>query len=363
MTPGPLRAVEPVRAVELVRVRLPLVAPFATATGTTTVKDALLVRVLTDDAEGWGECGAQATAGYSAETIDVAHATLRGELVPRALAGRDVDDVRDAHFAKAALSSALLDATLRARGVSLASHLGGGRDRVPAGVAVGMTDDVVGAALAYVDAGYRRLKLKIAPGVPLAQVHTVRAAVGPDIALQVDANGSFTLADAALLATLDDTGLQCIEQPLPRDALADHAALARRIATPICLDESLPSEAAVREAVALGACAVVNVKPGRLGGIAEARRVHDFCFAAGVPVLCGGMLETGIGRAVNVALASLPGFTIAGDLSASDRYFAEDLTEPFVLDGGHLRVPSGPGTGVTVRTDALVRYTVARERL
>jgi O-succinylbenzoate synthase len=357
MTPGPLRAVE------LVRVQMPLVVPFTTATSTTAVKDALLVRVVTDDGEGWGECGAQTTADYSPETIDVAHATLRDELVPRALAGRSIDDVPGAHFAKAALSSALLDAELRARGVSLASHLGGQRARVMAGVAIGITDDVVTAAQAYVAAGYRRLKLKIAPGIPLQQVHAVRAAVGPDVALQADANESYALADSALLATLDEARLQCLEQPLPRDALADHAELARRIATPICLDESLPSEGAVRDAVALGACQVVNVKPGRLGGIEQARRVHDVCAAAGVPVLCGGMLETGVGRAVNVALASLPGFTIPGDLSASDRYFAEDLTEPFELDDGYLHVPSGPGIGVTIRVDVLARYAVARERL
>jgi len=355
--PGPLRAVE------LVHVRMPLVVPFRTAHGTTAVRDALLVHALTDGADGWGECVAPASAGYSDETLDAAHAALREVLVPRVLAGSSIDDVTGARFARAALGAALLDAWCKQHDVSLAQYLGATRPRVVAGVAIGIASDTVTMAERYVAAGYRRLKLKVAPHVPVSVVAAVRAAVGPDIALQADANGSFTLADMAYLEALDDCALQCVEQPLPPDDLAAHAELARRIATPICLDESISSAADAQTALEARACRVVNVKPGRLGGIDEAVRVHDLCVAAGASVLCGGMLETGIGRAVNVALASLPGFTVAGDLSASDRYFAEDLTDPFVLDDGYLRVPDRPGIGVEVRTDVVARYTVSAERL
>jgi o-succinylbenzoate synthase len=364
-TPGP------VRALELHRVRLPLVRAFRTARSTTTYKDALLVRVVTDDAAGWGECAAETTPAYSGETLDGARLVIREHLAPRVFAGRDFTDVRGNHFAKYAVAMACLDARLRESGESLRSWLaptrvGVLRTRVPAGVAIGITageQELRELAAAYVAAGYRRLKCKIQPGADLAIVAAVRAEVGDGITLAVDANGSYDLTESDVLGALDAFGLQCIEQPLSPDSLRDHAALARGLQTRVCLDETVTSAGAAMDALAWQASDMVNIKPGRVGGVDVARTVHDLCVVAGVPAVIGGMLETGVGRAVNVALASLPGFTEAGDLSASDRYFVEDVTDPFLLDGGQLTVPAGPGIGVTPRPEMLRRYTVAREVL
>jgi O-succinylbenzoate synthase len=356
----------PVRAVELVTVRLPLVAPFRTARGSTTHKEALLVRVVTDAAEGWAECGAEPEPAYAGETIGTVKLVLRDHLVPRVLAGVPLDDVRGNPFARAAIETALLDAQLRATGVSLASYLGGTREWVDAGVAIGITettDALVHAVTGYLDAGYRRVKLKIEPGSDVVPVAAVRATSGDDITLAVDANGSYRADDTDALARLDPFALQCIEQPLASDDLGAHARLAARVATRICLDESITSAAVARDAIAAGACRVVNLKPGRVGGIAEAVRVHDACVESDVPVIVGGMLDTGLGRAVNVALAAMPGVTEAGDVSASARYFAEDLTEPFLLEGGRLRVPDEPGVGRAPRPEVLRAVTTSREMI
>ncbi len=364
-TPGP------VRALELHHVRLPLVRAFRTARSTTTYKDALLVRAVTDDSAGWGECAAETTPAYSGETLDGARLVIRDHLAPRVFAGRDFTEVRGNHFAKYAVEMACLDARLRGSGESFRSwlaptHVGALRTRVPAGVAISITAgerELRDLAAAYVATGYRRLKCKIEPGADRAIVAAVRAEVGDAITLAVDANGSYDLTQSDALGALDAFGLQCIEQPLSPDSLRDHATLARGLETRVCLDETVTGAGAAMDALAWQACDMVNIKPGRVGGADIARTVHDLCVVAGVPAVIGGMLETGVGRAVNVALASLPGFTEAGDLSASDRYFAEDVTEPFLLDGGQLRVPSGPGIGVTPRPEMLRRYTVAREVL
>lgn len=206
----------------------------------------------------------------------------------------------------------------------------------------------------YVDAGYRRIKFKIKPDWDLEPVRAVREFLGPDALLQVDANTAYSAADIDHLRELDAFGLLLIEQPLVEEDIALHVTLARAIRTPVCLDESIVDATVAIDVIERGATSVINIKAGRVGGYLEAVAVHDACVARGVPVWCGGMLETGIGRAANVALAALPGFTLPGDTWASARYFAEDLTEPFVLDGGRLRVPTGPGSGVTVR-DELVR--------
>jgi O-succinylbenzoate synthase len=224
-------------------------------------------------------------------------------------------------------------------------------------------DELCAQVDAYVDAGYRRVKLKIEPGFDVEPVRAVRER-HPDLALQVDANAAYTVGDADRLAALDPFDLLMIEQPLAEDDLLGHAELARRVTTPICLDESITSARVAETALALGACRIVNVKAGRVGGYLEAVRVHDVCTARSVPVWCGGMLETGIGRAANVALAALPGFTLPGDTSASDRYYARDVvTDPFVLDDGRLTVPTGPGTGVTVDPDVLDAATTSVETL
>lgn len=362
-------------AVELRRILLPLVAPFRTSFGTETVRDVLVVRVVSPDAEGWGECVAMSEPTYSPEYVHGAHEVTRAHLVPRLLAAVDLTaeevgavlaPVKGHRMAKAALEAAVLDAQLRAAGRSLAEYLGAVRTRVEAGVSVGITshiDALVEAVDGYLAAGYRRVKLKIEPGWDVEPVRAVREHVGADVLLQVDANSSYSVDDADHLARLDELGLLLIEQPLPEDDLAGHAALARRIRTPVCLDESIASARDAAHAIALGACAVVNVKPGRVGGLLEAKRIHDLCVAENVPVWCGGMLETGIGRAANAALAAMPGFTLPGDLSASDRYFHRDITEAFVLHDGFLGVPEGPGIGVTPDPQVLAEATTALEVL
>jgi O-succinylbenzoate synthase len=357
------------RQVELRRIRLPLVSPFRTSFGTEQARDILLVKVTSDEAEGWGECVAGAEPLYSSEYTDGAQHVIREHLLPRLLAVPDLAAHRVAPalaavkghpMAKAALEMAVLDAELRARGVTLAEHLGAVRETVPSGVSVGIADSIpqlLDTVAGYLDQGYARIKLKIEPGWDVEPVRAVRERFG-DVPLQVDANAAYSLGDAPQLARLDPFELLLIEQPLPADDVRGHARLAKRLRTPLCLDESITSARAAADAIALGACAIVNIKAGRVGGYLEARRVHDVCAANGIPVWCGGMLETGLGRAANVALAALPGFTLPGDTSASDRYWRRDLvTEPFVLRDGALRVPDGPGLGVTVDAAFLEEVT------
>ncbi|MDQ1479921.1 MAG: o-succinylbenzoate synthase [Actinomycetota bacterium] len=363
---APLPVPVTIRSVELLRIRLPLTQPFRTASSTTAVKDALLIKVVTPDSCGWGECTAQVTSSYVPETIDTARLALRDVLVPRLFAGVGFGSVRGHNAAKAALSQAVLDAQLRADEISLAAHLGGTATHVEAGVAVGMQEDLrvlLETVAGYAADGYRSMKLKIMRGHDIDTVAAVRAEVGPDVTLQVDANGSYAPADTDHLERLDAYDLACFEQPLAPDALLDHARLASRLRTPIGLDESITSASVARDAMELGACRVVSIKTGLLGGLDEARRTLELCRTAGIAARAGGMLETGVGRAALVALASLPGFSVPGDLSASSRYFAQDLTEPFELDDGRLAVPAGPGIGVTPLPDVLARCTIARERI
>jgi O-succinylbenzoate synthase len=361
--------------IELRRVAMPLVAPFRTSFGTEHARDVLLVRAVTADAEGWGECVAMSEPGYSAEYVDGAAEVIRRFLLPAIGSLSTVDahtvepvfaGVKGHPMAKAAVQTAILDAQLRAAGLSFGQFLGAVRPAVPAGVSVGIMDSIpelLAAVEGYLAQGYLRIKLKIEPGWDEAPVRAVRERFGDDVLLQVDANTAYSLADARQLAKLDAFDLLLIEQPLAEDDLRGHAELARRMRTPMCLDESITSARAAADAIALGAAAVVNVKPGRVGGYLEARRVHDVCAAHGVPVWAGGMLETGLGRAANVALAALPNFTLPGDTSASDRYYARDITRPFVLEDGHVRVPTGPGLGVEPDPDALADATTATEWL
>ncbi|MBP2703463.1 o-succinylbenzoate synthase [Microbispora sp. RL4-1S] len=360
-----------ITGIELRRVAMPLVSPFRTSFGTETTRDALLVHVVTPDAEGWGECVAMSEPLYSSEYVEGAADVLRRFLIPALpgsadayAVGRALEPFKGHPMAKAALETAVLDARLRASGESFGRFLGAARDRVPCGVSVGIMDSVpelLDAVAGYLDEGYARIKLKIKPGWDLAPVRAVRERFGDDLLLQVDANAAYTLSDARHLAQLDAFGLLLIEQPLAHDDLVQHARLARLIGTPICLDESISSAAQAAAAIALGACSIVNIKPGRVGGYLEARRIHDLCRAHGVAVWCGGMLETGIGRAANLALAALPGFTLPGDTSGSRRYFTTDITPPFVMSDGHLDVPTGPGLGVDPLPDVLDAVTTSAE--
>lgn len=360
---------------ELRVLHVPLVAPFTTSFGTETVREVIVVRARTSDGDGWGEVVTSAAPLYSSEYTqsawDVALRWLapalldQGRLAPEEVAGILRPFVGH-RMVKAGLELAVLDAALRAQGRPLGEYLGAVRDRVPSGVSVGIQRDpatLVEVVRGYLDEGYARIKIKIKPGRDVDDTAAVRDAFG-GIPLQVDANSAYTLADADTLAELDRFDLLLIEQPLQEDDLVDHATLARRLRTPVCLDESIVSAKAAADALALGAASVVNIKAGRVGGYLEAVAIHDLCRDASVPVWCGGMLETGIGRAANAALAALPGFTLPGDVSAASRFYARDIvTEPAVLEDGHVRVPTGHGLGVDIDPVALDDFTIERETI
>ncbi len=366
-----------ITSVELRRIELPLVTPFQTSFGTWTFRDILLVRVRADGpdgpVEGWGECVAGTQPLYSSEYTSAAEDVTVEHLLPRLFASgvRHADDVASAlievrghRMAKAAVEAAVLDAELRADGRSLAAHLGATVDRVPVGVSIGILpsiDDLVATAGRHLDEGYARIKVKIKPGWDVEPCRRLRAEFGPDFGLQVDANAAYGPADVEILRALDEFDLLLIEQPFPEERIVDNVDLVQAIRTPVCLDETIVDEAVCDDVLRLGAADVINIKPGRVGGHLAGKRIHDACVAAGVPVWHGGMLETGIGRAANLALAALPGFTLPGDISAAARYWACDIvTQPAVLEpDGTIRVPGGPGTGVEVDLDVLDAVTTS----
>ena len=352
-----------IRAIELRRISLPLVTPFRTSFSTETHRDILLVRVETDDAVGWGECVSGNEPLYSNEYVEGSQQVMIDHLIPRLFAFRSrpmsahdvaqiLRPVKDHRMAKAALEAAILDAQLRENNVSLATHLGSIQELVPSGVSVGIAnslDELVSTVGGYLDEGYARIKLKIEPGWDIEPVRVIRKTFGDQVPLQVDANTAFTREDGPLLAQLDPFNLLLIEQPLPEDDITGHALIARQVRTPICLDESIVSSHVAIDAIERGACSIVNIKAGRVGGYLEAVRIHNVCQQRGVPVWCGGMLETGIGRAMNVALAGLPNFTVTGDISASERFWKQDIVQqPIRLESGQVRLPSGSGAGFEI---------------
>ena len=346
---------------ELRLCRLPLVSFFETSFGRSYDRTFLLACVDGDGHQGWGEGVAEANPYYSSETTETAWHIITGFLAARVIGRRfdhprEVFDamkpVRGHNMAKALVEMAIWDLYARIQGQSLSRVLGGTRDRIASGVSIGIQDsfdqlrEKVEKELA---AGYRRIKIKIKPGWDIAAVEMVRSQFG-NIPLMVDANAAYTLADAGHLAELDSHDLMMIEQPLEYDDVMDHVELQRRIKTPICLDESIHTVRIARDAIAAGACQIINIKPGRVGGHRESVRLHDVCAEHNVPVWHGGMLETGIGRAHNIHLASLPNFSLPGDIAASKRYYAPDLIEPSieVATDGTIEVPTEPGIGVHI---------------
>lgn len=363
--------------ITLHEIALPLREPFRISSGVTDVRRILLVRL--EDRDGtvaWGECVAGEAPNYSPETIDTARhaiktwlAPLLAEPLPRPeeAAPRFDTKVRGHRMAKAALEMTIWALEAERRGTSLARLLGGTSERIPVGISLGIQSQpeqlAARAATARAD-GYRRIKVKIAPGADIPFVTAARGALGPDTALSVDANAAYTLADGDHLAKLDPLDLVMIEQPLEPEDLRRHAELQRRLRTPLCLDESITSAARAEDALALGSARIINIKPGRVGGFWHAKAIHDACATGGVPVWCGGMLESGIGRAHNVALASLPNFTLPGDLSPSARYWERDIVEPewTMTADGFVHVPCGqPGIGVRVNVDRIDDLTAQRE--
>ncbi|MFH1184466.1 MAG: o-succinylbenzoate synthase [Chloroflexota bacterium] len=363
-----------IERVTLHHLRMPLVAPFETSFGREIDRECILVVLQADGLTGLGECVASRDPGYSYETTGTAWHILRDFITPLTLGAeletieefrRLVDRIRGHNLAKAGFEMALWDLLGRMAGRPLRELLGGESRRVAVGVSVGLQASpaaLVEAVRVYLEAGYARVKIKIKPGRDVIDAQAVRAAF-PKLRLQVDANSSFTLQTAQALKPLDRLNLLLIEQPLFEDDIWDHRRLQAEFRTPICLDESIVSARHARYALEMKACRIINIKAARLGGLSQAVEVHDLCRSSGIPVWCGGMLETGVGRASNLALASLPGFALPGDISASDRYYRRDVTrERFTLGSDSMiEVPSGPGLGVTLDESAVSSFTLARE--
>ncbi len=368
------------RSVDLSLVRLPLLRPFTTSSHTKDHLDHIILRVRDDEgAEGWGECASPSDPYYCSETFEVSWHLLRDFLVPGLLgqAWTHPDEaaatwrmVRGNRFAKAGLEMACWDLYCRRRGEPLARALGGTRAEILSGVSLGIEPTVEGLleqVERFVAQGYRRMKVKIGPGRDVAYLSAVRAR-WPDLPLMADANSAYRLEDpshVAALEAMDELGLMMFEQPLADDDIVDHARLQARLKTPICLDESIHSAEDARKALDLGSCRIVNVKVSRVGGLGEAKRTHDVCVARGAPVWCGGMHEFGIGRAANVAISSLPGFTLPGDVSGSDRAYTEDIVDPPIrATNGAIPVPwDRPGIGFEPNRERIQRRTIRELRL
>jgi O-succinylbenzoate synthase len=361
-------------------IQLPLREPFRISSGTQTTRRILLLEL--EDAGGataWSECVAPELPNYTAETIDTAWLAIRDWVAPRVLGRSFAEpsevfpilqrDFRGHLMAKAAVEMGLWALDAERLGVSLAHRLGGTRTSVEVGISLGIQSSpgvLVERAARAVVAGYRKIKIKIEPGADIAYLRAVREALGPTAPLMADANNAYTLADTERLRELDEFGLMMIEQPLAWDDLTRHAQLQRRLSTPLCLDESITSLERAEDMVALGSGRIINIKPGRVGGFGPSLAIHDFSAANGVPVWCGGMLESGVGRAYNVALASLPNFVKPGDISPSARYWTEDVVSPeWVMSGeGLMAVPlDRAGIGVTVDRERIAHLTVREERL
>ena len=357
---------------ELREVPLRLREYFEISSGGMQDRRVLLLTLHGEGLEGWSECVAGEDPAYSYETSDTAWHILTDFILPR-IVGREVADPEDAlspawwvrghRMARAAVEMAYWDLTARAEGVSLSQKLGGTRERVPVGVSIGLqsSDEALHEKVAgYVEEGYARVKIKIKPGRDVEMLAGLRAAF-PDVPFMADANSAYTLADIDRLKELDALDLMMIEQPLSYNDFLEHARLQEQIETPVCLDESIKTEGDLDLALALGSGRIVNIKPGRVGGFTTSCRIHDKMVAAGLPVWCGGMLESGVGRAFNVALASLPGFTLPGDISASRRYWEQDIVSPeFTVEDGHMAVPTGPGIGVELDMERIEALTTRK---
>jgi O-succinylbenzoate synthase len=361
-----------IESISLFRLSMPLVAPFETSFGRSTDRECIVIILHAEGLTGYGECVADLDPGYSYETTGTAWHITKDFIAPSIL-GKDVidamdfqrrvDHIRGHNLAKAGVEMAVWDMLGKRDGKSLREMFGGLRDRVPVGVSVGLQESpevLVKTVGKYLDDGYGRIKIKIKPGRDVGDATAVRKAF-PKIKLQVDANSAYSLQTYQTLQPLDNLGLLLIEQPLNEDDIWDHAKMQAEFKTPICLDESIVSPRHARYAIEMKSCRVINIKAGRIGGLSQALLTHDLCREHGLPVWCGGMLETGIGRASNLALATLPNFSLPGDISASNRYYKQDITEErFTLNSDStITVPDGQGLGIHVDEDALKRYALA----
>jgi len=361
-----------IESITLHHVSMPLIAPFETSFGRETNRQCILVKLHAEGITGYGECVASGEPGYSYETTGTAWHILKDFISPLIL-GKNLSDVsefqnlidpiRGHHLAKAGVEMAMWDLFGKMSGRSLREMFGGVKTKVDVGVSVGIQpspDALVNVVDLFLEKGYRRIKIKIKPGREVKEASAVRKAY-PELLLQVDANSAYTLETAAALKPLDDFGLLLIEQPLFEDDIWDHRKLQAEYKTPICLDESIVSPRHARYALEMKACKIINIKAGRVGGLSQGVEIHDLCLEQDIPVWCGGMLETGVGRASNLALASLPGFKLPGDISASARYYQQDVTnESFDLNADStIDVPNKPGLGITINEKALRDFTIA----
>jgi o-succinylbenzoate synthase len=363
-----------IERVELRHIKMDLVSPFVTSMGTEYDEEHIIVCAESQGIKGWGESVAEGTPFYSYETVQTAWHILQDFLIPSIL-GKDLSSIDEAialyskvrghMMAKAGLEAALWDVFAKSQNISLSKLLGGTRDKIDSGVSIGIQDSIpalIKKVEGYLAEGYKRIKIKIAPGFDLQLVKALRKEF-PGLLLQVDANSAYTLDDAAIFQDMDNYGLSLIEQPLGYEDIFDHSKLQKLIKTPLCLDESIHSLDDTRAAIELGSCRIINIKPGRVGGFTESKLIHDYCAAMKIPVWHGGMLESGIGRAGNVALASLPNFTLPGDISGSRKYYKHDIVEPeFVINSdGTMDVPTKPGIGVEVNMKMLEKVTVRKQ--
>ena len=361
-----------IERVELQRLHMPMRFRFETSFGSTKMKDFILVSVYGDGEVGYGESVAMPDPFYNEETTDTVWYILEQFLIPRLLSaqpqtpeelGRLFAPIRRNNMAKSALEGAFWDLYCKQQGISLAKALGGNKSTIDVGISIGIEPTVeqvlekVGKAL---DEGYKKIKVKIKPGFDVKVIEGIRKSFGDDVPLMADANSAYTLEQIDVLKELDQYGLIMVEQPLAHDDIADHAKLQAAMSTPICLDESIHTVEDARKAIELGSCKIINIKIGRVGGLAEAKRMHDLCQAHGIPVWCGGMLEAGVGRAHNVAITSLPNFVIPGDTAASSRYWEEDIIEPSIelIAPGQLAVPDDPGIGYALNHKAVGKYVI-----
>lgn len=366
-----------IREIILRELHMPLVTPFETSVERTDIRRIVLIEARINGVIGWGECVAGEVPSYSPETTDTAWHILRDHLWPAVRSSKEFPSassvwdllayIRGHNMAKASLEAAVWDAQAKLEGVSLSKLLGGERREISSGVSIGIKqslEDLVAAVRVELEAGYQRVKIKIKPGKDIEQVRRLREEF-PGLKLMVDANSAYTMRDLPLLQQLDAFHLMMIEQPLGWDDLYGHIELQKHLQTPICLDECIQTEEQARAAIELGACRIINIKMGRVGGHTVAKRIHDLCQRNGIPVWCGGMLESGIGRAHNIALSSLPNFNLPGDVTASKRYWHEDIIEPEVTVSAHgtIKVPTGPGIGFEPRRDLIDKLTVRAERL
>lgn len=361
-----------IESITLHHISMPLVAPFETSFGREIDRQCVLITLQAEGLTGYGECVATRDPGYNYETAITAMHILKDFIAPLIL-GKDVLDaddfqkrvegIRGHHLAKAGVEMALWDLLGKRNGKSLKEMFGGTREKVNVGVSIGIQESasaLVRTVATYLDQGYRRVKIKIKPGREVDETSSVRKAY-PDLSLQVDANSAYTLETAYVLKAIDDLDLLLIEQPLFEDDIWDHRKLQAELKTPVCLDESVITPRHARYALEMEACKIINIKPARVAGLSQGVAIHDYCYERSVPVWCGGMLETGVGRASNLALASLPGFVLPGDISASDRYYTRDITnERFTLnDDSTITVPNGPGLGITIDEEALKAFTLS----